>query len=151
MEKEVKMDTLNDFFKEMPKNIWQKTKRIVGRGYGSGRGRTAGKGQRGQWGLNTGVGPGFEGGQTPVYRRLPKRGGTIGTKRRTQRIYVINAKYIATKMKGMEVNISNLVKGFDIPFYYKRLKIIGEGKDQYNEFSKPVNINEKIKNSLLKA
>src|SRR5688500_11050864 len=53
-----------------------KKKKIVGRGIGSGRGKTAGRGQKGQGSRKSGhVRPGFEGGQTQVYRRFPKRGG----------------------------------------------------------------------------
>ncbi|MDH4161081.1 MAG: 50S ribosomal protein L15 [Nitrospirota bacterium] len=54
----------------------KKTKR-VGRGPGSGSGKTAGKGHKGQKARSGGVkGPGFEGGQMPLQRRLPKRGFT---------------------------------------------------------------------------
>jgi len=46
-----------------------------GRGYGSGNGKTAGRGQKGQWARSGGgVRPGFEGGQMPLFMRLPKRG-----------------------------------------------------------------------------
>jgi large subunit ribosomal protein L15 len=50
-----------------------KGKHRVGRGHGSGWGTTAGRGQKGQYARNT-VRPGFEGGQTPLFRRLPKIG-----------------------------------------------------------------------------
>ena len=47
----------------------------LGRGIGSGKGKTSGKGHKGQWARSGGgVRPGFEGGQTPIHRRLPKRG-----------------------------------------------------------------------------
>jgi large subunit ribosomal protein L15 len=47
----------------------------LGRGIGSGLGKTSGKGHKGQWARSGGgVRPGFEGGQMPIYRRLPKRG-----------------------------------------------------------------------------
>ena len=53
-----------------------KTKRRVGRGIGSGKGKTAGRGHKGQK-ARSGVSiKGFEGGQMPFYRRLPKRGFT---------------------------------------------------------------------------
>ena len=55
----------------------QKTKKrtVVGRGVGSGLGKTSGRGHKGQKARSGGgVRPGFEGGQTPLYRRLPKRG-----------------------------------------------------------------------------
>lgn len=46
----------------------------IGRGPGSGTGKTAGKGHKGQNARSGGVRPGFEGGQMPLYRRIPKRG-----------------------------------------------------------------------------
>ena len=55
----------------------RKARRRIGRGIGSGRGKTAGKGHKGQK-ARTGVAiKGFEGGQMPIHRRLPKRGFTI--------------------------------------------------------------------------
>ena len=52
-----------------------KESKRIGRGHGSGQGKTAGKGHKGQWARSGGgVRPGFEGGQTPIHRRLPKRG-----------------------------------------------------------------------------
>ena len=48
----------------------------VGRGHGSGNGKTAGKGHKGQKARSGAPRPGFEGGQMPLYRRLPKRGFT---------------------------------------------------------------------------
>ena len=61
---------------ELEKNIGATQKRkIVGRGRGSGLGKTSGKGHKGQNARSGGgVNPIFEGGQTPLYRRLPKRG-----------------------------------------------------------------------------
>ena len=51
------------------------TEKRLGRGIGSGLGKTSGKGHKGQWARSGGgVRPGFEGGQTPIARRLPKRG-----------------------------------------------------------------------------
>ena len=52
-----------------------KEKKRIGRGTATGQGKTAGRGQDGQWSRSGGgVRPGFEGGQMPLYRRLPKRG-----------------------------------------------------------------------------
>ena len=55
------------------KNIRQSRKR-VGRGIGSGKGKTCGRGHKGQKSRSGSSVNGFEGGQTPIYRRLPKRG-----------------------------------------------------------------------------
>lgn len=53
----------------------RQVRKRVGRGAGSGWGKTAGRGTKGQWArTGGGVRPGFEGGQMPLYRRLPKRG-----------------------------------------------------------------------------
>src|SRR5437764_14317197 len=66
-----------------------KKKKIVGRGIGSGRGKTSGRGQKGQGSRKSGhVRPGFEGGQTPVYRAFPKRGG--GFKKKKISYQVVN-------------------------------------------------------------
>ena len=55
----------------------RKDRKRIGRGHGSGQGKTAGKGHKGQNARSGGgVRLGFEGGQTPLYRRLPKRGFT---------------------------------------------------------------------------
>ena len=62
---------------ELKPHTETKTRRRVGRGIGSGLGKTSGKGQKGQKARSGGgVRRGFEGGQTPLYRRLPKRGFT---------------------------------------------------------------------------
>lgn len=58
-----------------------------GRGHGSGNGKTAGKGHKGQKARSGGTRPGFEGGQMPLYRRIPKRGFT---NRNTKTIVGIN-------------------------------------------------------------
>lgn len=53
----------------------RKAPKRLGRGIGSGLGKTSGKGHKGQWARSGGgVRPGFEGGQMPIYRKLPKRG-----------------------------------------------------------------------------
>src|SRR4051794_39702974 len=52
----------------------RKTRKRVGRGIGSGLGKTAGRGGKGQTARSGGAKAGFEGGQMPIYRRLPKRG-----------------------------------------------------------------------------
>ena len=67
----------------------------LGRGIGSGQGKTAGKGHKGQWARSGGgVRPGFEGGQMPIARRVPKRGFNHVAKK----IYVIvNLSALAVK------------------------------------------------------
>jgi large subunit ribosomal protein L15 len=132
----MKSDNLRQFFQQPPASIWKTKKRPVGRGYGSSKGRTAAKGHKGQWGTNKGVRPGFEGGQTPVYRRLPKRGGTIGSARRFKRTMVLSSRFIDKKLAGKEVNVENLTTAFRVPFYYKRIKIVGRDKAKFGDLSK---------------
>ena len=65
----MRIDTLS------PAEGSRKSVKRLGRGIGSGTGKTSGKGHKGQWARSGGgVRPGFEGGQTPIHRRLPKRG-----------------------------------------------------------------------------
>lgn len=95
-----------------------------GRGPGSGFGKTAGRGQKGQYARGT-VDPGFEGGQTPLARRLPKRGFTK-----------FNAAVVA------EINVSQLESSFDaganvderalrdrglVKGHIDRIKVLGNG------------------------
>jgi len=97
-----------------------KKKKIVGRGIGSGRGKTSGRGQKGQGSRKSGhVRPGFEGGQTPVYRAFPKRGG--GFKKKKISYQVVNLEELEKDEKitgGQVVDLSE--KKFPI-------KILGEG------------------------
>ena len=63
-----------------------KSSKRLGRGIGSGLGKTSGKGHKGQWARSGGgVRPGFEGGQMPLFRRVPKRGFNHNAKK----VYVI--------------------------------------------------------------
>ena len=61
-----------------------------GRGHGSGNGKTAGKGHKGQKARSGAPRPGFEGGQMPLYRRIPKRGFTISTLRKSLLLMLTN-------------------------------------------------------------
>ena len=73
----MKLDELKPAQKNTKRTRAQKTKKktVVGRGVGSGLGKTSGRGHKGQKARSGGgVRRGFEGGQTPLYRRLPKRG-----------------------------------------------------------------------------
>ena len=59
-----------------------------GRGHGSGNGKTAGKGHKGQKARSGGTRPGFEGGQMPLYRRIPKRVKSLGNGELTKKLTV---------------------------------------------------------------
>jgi len=71
----------------------------VGRGPGSGRGKTSGRGHKGQNSRGSGKGPWFEGGQTPLHRRLPKRGFHNPTKRIFQ---VVNLRDLEARFSDDE-------------------------------------------------
>lgn len=137
--KENNMENLdfNNILNSLPRSYWKDKKRPVGRGYGSGKGRTAAKGHKGQLGTSGHVRAGFEGGQTPVFRRTPKRGGEMGTNRRFRKLFTINSEHIKSKLGSEDVNIKNLKRAFKIPFYYRRIKVIGSDKEQYKNFIKP--------------
>ena len=89
----------------------RQTKRRVGRGIGSGLGKTSGRGHKGQKARSGGgVRRGFEGGQTPLYRRLPKRGFTnIHAKNYTEVTLTMLNKSEATEVTA-ETLLSQLQK-----------------------------------------
>ena len=78
-----------------------------GRGHGSGNGKTAGKGHKGQKARSGATRPGFEGGQMPLYRRLPKRGFT---NRNTLDIEAINVSALERFDNDTEVTIDTLIE-----------------------------------------
>ena len=95
----------------------------VGRGTGSGTGKTAGRGHKGQKSRSGGnVRPGFEGGQMPLQMRVPKFGFTSRVSRLTQSL---NVKVLADVKK---IDIENLKKLGFIKKSTKKVKIYGEGK-----------------------
>ena len=95
----------------------------VGRGAGSGTGKTAGRGHKGQKSRSGGnVRPGFEGGQMPLQMRVPKFGFTSRVSRVTQSL---NVKVLADVKK---IDIENLKKLGLIKKSTKKVKIYGEGK-----------------------
>ena len=78
-----------------------------GRGHGSGNGKTAGKGHKGQKARSGAPRPGFEGGQMPLYRRIPKRGFT---NRNTKEIVAINVSALECFDNGATVDVNALVE-----------------------------------------
>jgi large subunit ribosomal protein L15 len=97
-----------------------------GRGTGSGRGKTAGRGQDGQKSRSGGgVRPGFEGGQMPLTRRVPKRGFS---NERFKKVYaVINLDRLEGFATGDEVSLEALKERGMVKNKYKLLKILGRG------------------------
>ena len=97
----------------------------VGRGHGSGNGKTAGKGHKGQKARSGAPRPGFEGGQMPLYRRLPKRGFT---NRNTKDIVSINITELNRFEGGTVVTIETLVENGVIKNPKDGVKILGNGE-----------------------
>ena len=98
----------------------------VGRGHGSGNGKTAGKGHKGQKARSGGsIRPGFEGGQMPLYRRLPKRGFK---NRNTKEIVGINVEALNRFEDGAEVTIAALVESGLVSNPKDGVKILGNGE-----------------------
>jgi large subunit ribosomal protein L15 len=104
----------------------RKQKVRVGRGIGSGLGKRAGRGQKGQWARSGGgVRPGFEGGQNPIYRRIPKR----GFKNYTQLdIGVVNIGDLERFVEHAEVTPTLLVEAGLVKKTVRYVKILGFGK-----------------------
>jgi large subunit ribosomal protein L15 len=97
-----------------------------GRGPGSGNGKTAGKGHKGQNARSGGgVRPGFEGGQFPIYRQLPKRG--FNNKRFATVYATINVSDLNRFNNGETVNLETLVKCGLVRKELDGLKVLGNG------------------------
>ncbi|MDR1065987.1 MAG: 50S ribosomal protein L15 [Clostridiales bacterium] len=95
-----------------------------GRGHGSGNGKTAGKGHKGQRARSGGTRPGFEGGQMPLYRRLPKRGHTC---RNSKTIIAINLQLLNVFEDGATVDADALKSKGLVSAPKDGIKILGEG------------------------
>lgn len=96
-----------------------------GRGHASGNGKTAGKGHKGQKARSGAPRPGFEGGQMPLYRRLPKRGFT---NRNTKEIIAINISVLDRFEQNEVVDIAALQAKGIISNPKDGVKILGNGE-----------------------
>ena len=103
-----------------------------GRGHGSGNGKTAGKGHKGQKARSGAPRPGFEGGQMPLYRRIPKRGFK---NRNSKEIVAINISELERFRSGSTVTIEKMVESGLIKNTRDGVKILGNG-----EFTKKLNV-----------
>ena len=98
----------------------------VGRGHGSGNGKTSGRGHEGQKARSGGgVRLGFEGGQMPLFRRIPKRGFT---NRNTKDIVAINVDRLNIFEDGAEVTVAALLEKNVISNARDGVKILGNGE-----------------------
>ena len=99
----------------------------VGRGHGSGNGKTAGKGHKGQNARSGGgVRPGFEGGQMPLYRRLPKRG--FNNARFATNYAIVNVSDLDVFEDGAVVDAAALVESGLVNDKCDGIKILGNGE-----------------------
>lgn len=96
-----------------------------GRGHGSGNGKTAGKGHKGQKARSGAPRIGFEGGQTPLIRRLPKRGFTC---RNTKEIIAVNVDRLNRFEDGAVVTVESLMEIGIINNPKDGVKILGNGE-----------------------
>ena len=103
-----------------------------GRGHGSGNGKTAGKGHKGQKARSGAPRPGFEGGQMPLYRRLPKRGFK---NRNTKEIVGINLGALEKFEDGFTVSVQTLIESGVVKNPRDGVKILGNG-----ELTKKLNV-----------
>jgi large subunit ribosomal protein L15 len=102
----------------------RKVRRRVGRGVGSGNGKTSGLGQKGQKARSGGnVPPGFEGGQMPIHRRLPKTGFTNIF---SEKFFAVNLRDLGGFAAGARVDVSALVAG-GLARSGRKVKILGSG------------------------
>ena len=122
------------------KEAWRK-----GRGAGSGNGKTAGKGHKGQNARSGGgVRPGFEGGQLPLYRKLPKRGFNNA---RFAKVYtIVNVDALNVFEDGAVVDIDALLAKKIIRKPLDGLKVLGNG-----ELTKKVTVRAAIFSATAKA
>ena len=96
-----------------------------GRGHGSGNGKTAGKGHKGQKARSGAPRPGFEGGQMPLYRRLPKRGFKC---RNSKEIVAINVDVLNRFDQDSVVTVASLIEAGVVKNPRDGVKILGNGE-----------------------
>ena len=119
------MTSLNSISKNKIKKI------RVGRGIGSGKGKTSGRGIKGQKSRSGVAIKSFEGGQMPLYRRLPKRGFNPIKKNEVAKINIEKIQTLIEKkiIKSEEkINLNNLIKKNILNKKYKKIKILGMGE-----------------------
>ena len=128
------------------------SKKRLGRGTGSGLGKTSGKGHKGQWARGgCGVRPGFEGGQMPLTRRVPKRGFNNHFKKEyvIVNLDVLNENFTAGSVVDMEALLDrNLVKSVKNA---AGLKVLGNGELTVNLTVKAAKFSASAKEAIEKA
>ena len=103
----------------------RKRRKIVGRGRGSGHGKTSGRGNKGSWSrASGGVRPGYEGGQTPLIRRVPKRGFTFTPKAKFE---IVSIESLNRFQAGSVVTPETLYEKKLVRKKGRAIKILGDG------------------------
>ena len=133
---------------------WSKNKKRLGRGIGSTKGKTSGRGHKGQKSRSGVAIKSFEGGQMPLYRRLPKRGfKSIKSKD----IALINLSKIQDAINKKKISLSTIInlqslqKLNMIKNKYRKIKLLGSG-DIKNKFEAEVNfISKSAKEKIEKS
>ena len=126
----------------LPPDGSRRSRKRVGRGVGSGHGKTAGRGSKGHNSRSGGgVRPGFEGGQMPLHRRLPKRGFTNIFKKK---IVVINIRDLSRFESGSTVDEAALVRIGLVKGRRDGIKLLGKGDIT---FPLTVKVNDVSKNA----
>lgn len=104
----------------------RQSKKRLGRGTSSGTGKTSTRGHKGQWARSGGgVRPGFEGGQTPLFRRLPKRG--FNNKRFAKTMATVNVEDLAQFPEGTVVTPELLLENRVVRQLMDGIKVLGNG------------------------
>ena len=136
------------------KNKSSRNKKRLGRGIGSSKGKTSGRGHKGQKSRSGVAIKSFEGGQMPLYRRLPKRGFKIIKNKKIALINLSRIQEIINKKKisyNTKINLPNLQKTNLINNKYKKLKLLGSG-DIKEKFDFEVNfISKSAKEKIEKS
>ena len=130
----MKLNTLNIRTKK-------KSKKRLGRGIGSTKGKTSGRGHKGQKSRSGVAIKSFEGGQMPLYRRLPKRGFVSNKKKSIALLNLSKIQDIFKRKKMLpntKINLVNLQKVNLINKKYKKIKLLGSG-DVSEKFEAEVN------------
>lgn len=127
----------------------RKDSKRLGRGQGSGQGKTAGKGHKGQNARSGGgVAIGFEGGQTPIYKRIPKRGFTNYTRKEYA---VVNLVDLNRFEDGATVDVVALVTSGLVKKLYNGVKVLGNGSLEKKLVVKCHKISKSAKEAIEKA
>lgn len=121
----------------------------VGRGIGSGNGKTAGRGTKGQNARGSGVRPGYEGGQTPLFKRIPKRGFT---NIHAHEYAIVNLGDINDKFEaGSLVDVESLKKVGLVKKEYEGVKILAGGDLDKALTFKVVKVSKSAQEKISKA